>query len=114
MAKEKIEMRIDPLPGQSVVAATHHHIGVGVVVAIVIFADAVQGVPKKEVTAKILTKNECCGAKFSHRNDLGVFDPVQSQKQQKDNVQAQGVPATGDWCTWIQQHSVNTFFWDTL
>ena len=28
MAREKIEMRIDPLPGQSVVAAAHHHIGV--------------------------------------------------------------------------------------
>ena len=34
MAREKIEMRIDPLPGQNVVAATHHHIGV-VVVAVV-------------------------------------------------------------------------------
>ena len=45
-------MRIDPLPGQSVVAATHHHIGVGVVVAIVIFADAVQGVPKKGTNSK--------------------------------------------------------------
>ena len=34
MARKKIEMRIDPLPGQSVVAAAHHHIGV-VVVAVV-------------------------------------------------------------------------------
>ena len=25
---------------------------------------------------KILTKIECCGAKFSHRNDFGVLDPV--------------------------------------
>ena len=34
MAREKIDMRIDPLPGQSVVAAAHHHIGV-VVAAVV-------------------------------------------------------------------------------
>ena len=36
MAREKIDMRIDPLPGQSVVAATHHHIGVVAVVVIVV------------------------------------------------------------------------------
>ena len=37
-------MMIDPLPGQSVVAATHHHIGVVVVIVVygLFFADAVR------------------------------------------------------------------------
>ena len=27
---------------------------------------------------EILTKIECAGTKFSHRNDLGMLDPAQS------------------------------------
>ena len=38
------------------------------------------------------------------------------RNDQKKNFQTQGVPATGDWACapWLQQHSVNTFFWNTL
>ena len=35
-----------------------------------------QGVPKMTNRKKILTKIECCGAKFSHKHDLGVLDPA--------------------------------------
>ena len=34
--------------------------------------------PKKNwlIRKKSLTKNECCGAKFSHKHDLGALDPA--------------------------------------
>ena len=36
------------------------------------------GCPKKILIEKIISKIECCGAKFSHRNDLVVLDPALS------------------------------------
>ena len=36
----------------------------------------IQGVPKKVQIEKIITKIVCCGAKFSHQNVLGAFDPA--------------------------------------
>ena len=36
----------------------------------------IQGVPKKVLIKKIVTKIECCAAKFSHQNVLGALDPA--------------------------------------
>ena len=60
----------------------------------------------------ILTKIECCGAKFSHEHHLGALDPANIlKKDQKTFFQTQGVPATGGLACvpWFQQHSISNF-----
>ena len=45
------------------------------------------------VEKKILTKIECCGAKFAHECDLGALDPANSlSKKRPKNV----FPVTGE------------------
>ena len=63
---------------------------------------------------KILTKIECCRAKFSHGHKLGSAWSclVLVGNDQKIDFQTQGVSATGDWASalWVQEQSESAFF----
>ena len=49
------------------------------------------------IAKKILTKIECCGAKFAHEHDLGALDPANcfSKKRPKNIFPVTGGPPAG-------------------